>query len=62
MKTVKQYITVDEVYPLYGISDTFYYLEKEVELSGEFYEEYTKTSQAFWDMQNKLAELYHGNK
>lgn len=62
MGTVKQYIMVDEVYPFYDFTDSTYYKDNEVELNEEFYEEYIKTSQAFWGMQRKLEELYNGNK
>ena len=61
MEMVKQYITVDEVYPLYEFTDSTYYKDNKVEISKEFYKEYIKTSQAFWSMQKKLEELYNGN-
>lgn len=64
MGNVKMYITVDELYPFYDLSKETYPLPsiKAVEVSEEFYEEYIKISQSFSKIQEKIEEMYHGNK
>jgi hypothetical protein len=54
---MKTRVDSDEWYPIYDLSDRF---GKEVEVTEEFYKEYTKVMDKFWNMQRTLSGLYHG--
>ena len=46
----------DELYPIYDIGDGF---GKEVEVTEEFYKEYTEVMGKFWNMQFVLSDLHN---
>ena len=52
---MKLKVSEDELYPIYDLGDGF---GKEVEVTEEFYKEYTEVMGKFWDMQSILGELY----
>ena len=52
---MKLKVSEDELYPIYGIGDGF---GKEVEVTEEFYKEFTEVMDKFWNMQIILSELY----
>ena len=45
----------DELYPIYDLGDGF---GKEVEVTEEFYKEYTEVMDKFWAIQGVLSKLY----
>lgn len=45
----------DELYPIYDLGDGF---GKEVEVTEEFYKEYTEVMDKFWVIQGVLSKLY----
>jgi hypothetical protein len=52
---MKLTVDEDELYPIYDLGDGF---GKEVEVTEEFYKEYTEVMDKFWDMQYIIGELY----
>ena len=52
---MKLTVDEDELYPIYDLGDGF---GKEVEVTEEFYKEYTEVMDKFWDMQSVLEGLY----
>jgi len=52
---MKLRVSEDELYPIYDIGDGF---GKEVEVTEEFFKEFTEVMDKFWNMQIELEELY----
>ena len=52
---MKLTVDEDELYPIYDLGDGF---GKEVEVTEEFYKEFTEVMDKFWNMQIILSELY----
>jgi hypothetical protein len=53
---MKLKVSEDELYPIYDIGDGF---GKEVEVTEEFYKEYTEVMDKFWNMQFVLSDLHN---
>jgi hypothetical protein len=53
---MKLTVSEDELYPIYDIGDGF---GKEVEVTEEFYKEYTEVMDKFWNMQFVLSDLHN---
>ena len=53
---MKLKVSEDELYPIYDLSD---WLGKEVEVSEEFYKQYTEVMVKFWIIQGVLSELHN---
>ena len=53
---MKLTVDEDELYPIYDIGDGF---GKEVEVTEEFYKEYTEVMDKFWNMQFVLSDLHN---
>ena len=52
---MKLKVSEDELYPIYDLGDGF---GKEVEVSEEFYKQYTEVMVKFWIIQGVLSELH----
>jgi hypothetical protein len=53
---MKLKVSEDELYPIYDLGDGF---GKEVEVTEEFYKEYTEVMDKFWVIQGVLSELHN---